>query len=319
MVSLIVPVYNAEPYLNHCINSILNQTYQDFELILIDDGSVDNSLSICNKYVREDSRVKCISIRNSGANHARKVGVEYSSGDYIMFVDADDTISCNALEDMVNIIDKHNIDLVVAHMREEEMKISGQAYLIDVLHHACWVSMYFKIYRADVLRKNFIEIPIDLKYGEDLLQNVNIAKYVDSVMYCNIEYYHYRMVPTSITHTMQFCQDYEDKFQEFLVSCLFDTTLAEKLSSKIRTQIDYAWARCYLDGLKNVIISSSTFDFENSNYLRLRTIYKNNDLSLGIDDKILLYCNSNLSLILLRFYYFYCRMKNKIKKNYLTK
>lgn len=96
-ISIIVPIYKAEKYLDRCINSIINQSYQDFELLLVNDGSPDNSLNICRAWAKKDSRIKVINQENQGAQAARKNGFLQSSAFYITFVDADDYLPLDAL------------------------------------------------------------------------------------------------------------------------------------------------------------------------------------------------------------------------------
>lgn len=98
MISVIVPIYNVEPYLARCINSIVNQTFRDLEIILVNDGSTDNSLSICREYEKEDERIVVIDQRNKGLSGARNTGIDKSTGDYIFFVDSDDWIHPRSLE-----------------------------------------------------------------------------------------------------------------------------------------------------------------------------------------------------------------------------
>ena len=106
MISVIVPVFNAEEYIENCILSILHQTYPYFELILIDDGSTDHSMNICQKYENEDSRIKVLHQSNQGVSSARNVGILAARGDYITFVDADDTLEREALEKALDFIIK---------------------------------------------------------------------------------------------------------------------------------------------------------------------------------------------------------------------
>ena len=102
MVSIIVPIYNAEKKLRRCVESILSQTFSDFELILVNDGSIDNSLKICEKYALNDKRIKIISQENKGIVSARKKGIENSTGEYIIFVDSDDWIDLKMVDKLYN-------------------------------------------------------------------------------------------------------------------------------------------------------------------------------------------------------------------------
>lgn len=110
-VSVIVPVYNSEQYLDNCINSVLNQEYTDFELILIDDGSSDSSLDICKKYQKQDKRIVVIHKENEGRCKTRNLGVNKSNGKYIAFLDSDDLYDKHYLKDMVDLLEKYDADM----------------------------------------------------------------------------------------------------------------------------------------------------------------------------------------------------------------
>ena len=112
-ISIIVPVYNVEEYIHKCINSILAQTYKDFELILINDGSPDNSGIICDEYARADSRIKVIHQQNSGLSAARNAGLAVAKGDYIGFVDSDDWIDKSMYESMITEAQTLEADIVI--------------------------------------------------------------------------------------------------------------------------------------------------------------------------------------------------------------
>ncbi len=115
-ISVIVPVYNAEQYLTNCIESILSQTFQDYELILIDDGSTDESGVICDEYARKNRQIKVIHQSNAGPSAARNRGLEESRGNYITFVDADDYVEMSYLEKLWQTLERYGADLVVGGM-----------------------------------------------------------------------------------------------------------------------------------------------------------------------------------------------------------
>lgn len=110
--SIIVPVYKVERYLARCIDSILNQTYKNLEIVLVDDGSPDRCGEICDEYAKEDERVKVIHKENGGVSSARNVGFENSTGDYIGYVDSDDYIDPKMYSDMIKILEENNLDIV---------------------------------------------------------------------------------------------------------------------------------------------------------------------------------------------------------------
>lgn len=112
LISIIIPVYNVEKLLPRCINSLINQTYNNIEIILIDDGSTDNSLEICEEFSKRDSRIVIVKKQNGGQASARNIGLTYATGDYIAFVDSDDFVSENMYETLYKIIKKHDVDIV---------------------------------------------------------------------------------------------------------------------------------------------------------------------------------------------------------------
>lgn len=111
--SIIVPIYNVEKYLARCIESILNQTFKDFELILVNDGSTDNCRKICEEYKKKDSRIIIVDKKNAGLSSARNLGLDTSNGEYIGFVDSDDFIDVNMYEILLNIINTNDSDIVI--------------------------------------------------------------------------------------------------------------------------------------------------------------------------------------------------------------
>ena len=113
LVSIIVPIYNADKHLDRCLKSIINQTYTNLEIILINDGSTDTSLNLCKEYAEKDDRVVLIDKINEGVSIARNMGIQKSSGDYIAFLDADDWIARNYIEHLMKPFDKENIDISV--------------------------------------------------------------------------------------------------------------------------------------------------------------------------------------------------------------
>lgn len=113
MISVIVPVYNVESYLEECFESLINQTYKDLEIIAVDDGSTDNSSKICEAYAKKDSRVRIITQKNQGLSAARNTGLEHMQGDYLIFIDSDDYLMPSSLEYMLSLSETHKSDMVV--------------------------------------------------------------------------------------------------------------------------------------------------------------------------------------------------------------
>ena len=112
--SVIVPVYNVEKYINECLSSLINQTYKNIEIVVINDGSSDNSLSLIEEYSRIDDRIRVIDQKNMGLGYTRNVGIDNAVGDYILFVDSDDYISLNTCEEIEAVLSYNNeVDIIV--------------------------------------------------------------------------------------------------------------------------------------------------------------------------------------------------------------
>lgn len=125
--SVIVPVYNVEKYLHRCVDSIINQTYSNLEIILVDDGSPDNSGIICDEYAKKDARVKVMHQKNSGVSAARNAGLDVASGEYIAFVDSDDWINDNMYSALIYEIEANNVDMVKCGVYETDT-VHGRNY-----------------------------------------------------------------------------------------------------------------------------------------------------------------------------------------------
>ena len=126
LISIVVPVYNAENYLEKCINSIIGQTYRNLEIILIDDGSNDNSLSICEKFALQDNRIKVFHQNNGGVASARNKGLSEASGEFIAWVDSDDSIEPEYIEKLYDAVKEYNADISIALKQyKKQIKSTG--------------------------------------------------------------------------------------------------------------------------------------------------------------------------------------------------
>ncbi len=129
LVSIVVPVYNVEHFLEHCINTILNQTYDNFEMILVDDGSTDSSGDICETWAKKDERISVIHQANGGLSAARNSGIDVSKGEYICFIDSDDFITPNYIKDFVNALESSNADFAICDIVSS--KLASTEKIID--------------------------------------------------------------------------------------------------------------------------------------------------------------------------------------------
>ena len=207
-VSIVVPIYNSEKELPRCIDSILRQTYLDFELILINDGSKDGSLNILKEYEQKDKRVIVIDNENNGVSETRNIGIRRASGDYIAFVDSDDYIESDMMEALVKSIEEQNADLVICGLlKGQEVKTSTQTFeynvsldkrdialkVLDRLNGTYINSPINKLYKKSILIDNNIYMDNTIDLGEDLLFNIEYLSYCSSVIFEERCFYHYCM------------------------------------------------------------------------------------------------------------------------------
>lgn len=214
--SVIVPVYNAEKYIKNCIQSIVNQTYPFWELILIDDGSLDNSGTICDEYAAKEPRIKVIHQYNQGVSSARKTGFEKSTGEWICFVDADDIIANDYIEKLVS--NNSNVDIVHAHMQNDQY-ISAQEYISLLLKNNTYNGPVYKLFHRNLISIDCFKFPQEINHGEDTLMNIVIALRNTKKIKC-IKYkgYYYLSHSTGLASTHKASIKYEDKYYEVLQS-----------------------------------------------------------------------------------------------------
>ncbi len=205
-VSIIVPIYNVENFLEKSINSLINQTYYDIEIILIDDGSTDRSSKIIDEYAIKDSRIIAIHKKNTGVSDTRNVGLSKVSGKYITFIDADDYVEKDYIEEVMKVLKKYkNLDLVNVGFFSETIKESTEIFydeklyetrerflddFINLWDHSMLYNIWNKIYLKSIIEDNNIKFK-NQYFGEDIEFNKEYFKYVNRVYNIRKCYYHY--------------------------------------------------------------------------------------------------------------------------------
>ena len=212
IISVIVPVYNAERYLRECVESILAQSYTAYELILVDDGSTDSSASICDEYSSKDERVVTLHGENKGVSAARKRGYNESSGKYICFVDADDTISMHYLNWCKESLDNKDVDIICLGLNDDIF--SGDEYARRLLKNQLPWFLHHKCFKRDVFQGDVLNVPSKFFIGEDLIVNIRLSQYVRKVKCISYQGYNYRVHENSITHVCRVDLKYEEDFIE---------------------------------------------------------------------------------------------------------
>ena len=217
-VSVIIPIYNTEEYLPNCIDSILAQTFTDFELILVNDGSTDNSRKICEEYAKKDARIIVVNKNNEGVTKARERGVDVSRGEWITFIDSDDSIPNNALN-LLHSYTNDTADIIIGQIfsqKDNDERINIEHYR-SLLISGKLVSPVAKLIRKELFNSTIFDIPKEINIGEDMLMNVKLAFCSQKeVIILKDKIYNYRYRQNSAINTRTRTIEYESKFWKLL-------------------------------------------------------------------------------------------------------
>ena len=252
MISVIVPVYNAEKYLRKCLESIVNQTYKDLEIILVDDGSTDLSPQICDEYAAKDERIRVIHKPNGGVSTARNVGLDSFNGEYVTFIDSDDYIEINMFERIFEAISAKDVDLVF--IREKSVNIEGKTIYVNGEAPTAKIlyidkekaeeriikmqinGMCDKTYKRSLI--DGIRVFEGKQHGEDLLFNIQVLERVKTAALIDEILYSYVSNEDSITHV---------PFNEHTVDGLFFKDETERIiEEKFPRYLDLARRRSFV-------------------------------------------------------------------------
>jgi len=210
-ITIIVPVYNTEKYLDRCLASILAQTFRDIEILLINDGSTDNSLAVLQSYADNDNRIKIINQKNKGLSATRNVGIKLANSAYILHVDSDDWIEPDMCEALYNEARQYDADIVTSHVffdypnktiiKKEPYKkrCNFNEYLLTFTTKRGINSVCNKLIKRDLYILNNIEHYEDISLGEDSSALLRLIVFAHNVVTVNKAFYHYDIKPSSMT------------------------------------------------------------------------------------------------------------------------
>lgn len=262
-ISVIVPVYNTEKYLRRCIDSILAQTFTDFELILVDDGSTDNSGKICDEYAQADKRVRVFHNENGGVSSARNFGLDVAQGKYIMFSDSDDYVEpnwCELLHDKIvcnqncfivaNFYDVNSQNNRSPHIYKFDLE---QLDYYNINKIGLCGSLWNKIYKKDTIAKNKISFKKDAYMGEDVGFNVEYFKQCEKIIYIHQPLYNYVNRSNSAVH--QYRTNY---FEELLYPFYVRKDLIDK---KYLGEYCDSWLYTFINHFSTVFDKRCTWSF----------------------------------------------------------
>jgi len=314
-ISIIIPVYNTEKYLSKCLDSIIFQTYNNLEIILVDDGSPDNCGNICDEYAKKDERVKVIHRKNGGVSSARNEGLRNATGEYISFIDSDDWIELDMYESMIKKIKEKNVDAVrCSYTREykEKQEIVEHLYKEDIIIDLVidrvkflesLISGKIHAYLPLLLIKKG-SIPKNLRFNtsvamrEDLIWLVELSCIWNSIYIYNKEFYHYYQNTTSATNN-----------EDFKIRNMKNMLLVSKEIESILKKYEFLTLALKEMIAFNFFIRISSELFEVVNIKRDKVFLKN-----FIEEKdykaILENVNKKNLSILRRIFFYLCQIKN---------
>lgn len=246
-VSIVIPIYKVEAYLLECLESIRRQTFGDFEVLMVDDGSPDGSADICRSFSERDSRFRLIQQTNGGVTAARRTGVSHATGEYVVFVDGDDSLPADSLEVLLrNMTD--DVDMVVAQPDWNPLVQTRRWVRVDeyrklLINGELYLAMWAKIFRRNLLNDFTFAVPRKIRTGEDWIANLrmsfNTTKPVLLLPDC---VYHYRVNQTSVSHTIRRTIEHERCVYEALIASV-PSDLIEEYRSSIAAAYALIWVR----------------------------------------------------------------------------
>ena len=284
LISIVIPIYNAEKYLEECLNSIKNQTYKNFEVIMVNDGSKDDSETICMNFLRSDSRFRYLKKENGGVSSTRNVGLDNVEGDYVTFIDADDWVDENYLELLITTVKKNHSDIVVSSYKQfnnidvfylraytiqekyllnfEKMNRDDFLTIFPKLMsiNVCFNNAVAKLFRKELV--NNLRFDTSIKYGEDLDFYFRLYLNVDSISYVDEPTYVYRMHGDSTTsnfnqeHAEQELSIFKKMYEKIQEIGLPSIHYFNKLKKLLELRMDFLENKVllneYLEFLKNI-------------------------------------------------------------------
>lgn len=259
-VSIIVPVYKDEKYINECVESILTQSYQDIELILLDDGSPDNSGAICDEIAKKDVRVRVIHKQNEGINATRRRGVKEARGEWVMFVDDDDSLVPGALEKMMRLTEDTDIVIGFPDTPVHKKPLSLEECRSNIITAKLIPpTPWAKLYRRSLLTDDIFDFPREIDGEEDMIMNIRLffkTKRAPRILFEKV--YNFRRNPVSVSHTKRASLKHEELFDQVRNASIPADELPKYMNEII-------WSR--LNGLHAPAISEPQA-FKDSGYVK---------------------------------------------------
>jgi len=281
MISVIIPVYNRERYLGKCMESVLSQSYQSFEVIVVDDGSADSSGQIADTMAGMDSRVHVLHQENSGVSAARQAGIDIAEGDWICFLDSDDILPPDALMNYSRLA-QSDVQIIVSGVERE---LDAEQYLVGITGYSICPALWGKLFRTDFLRRFMPRLPRELVMGEDMIANLVLGLDVQNIATLPMLQYQVTLDNNqSVMKTFRHTFEYELFFFE---------TLDRLFMSRCKDLPYYNILLHNLNGLKmngfkNVVLGGGSIDIKEEGWISFVNDVSAMGYKSGPSDKLFL-------------------------------
>jgi len=301
MISVIIPAYNRQDYIEKCVQSALSQSLSDIEIIIVDDGSTDTTGSICDSLAQSDGRIKVIHQKNAGVSAARQAGIDVASGEWICFLDSDDSLPGDALENYSKAF-TGNPDIIVSGYSGE---LDTGRFLLGITDYSIRPALWGKIFKASFLKKNMPALPRELVMGEDMIANLVMGMNAGS--FATIPELQYEVTldnSSSVMKTFRKSFEYENYFfrqldELFLGKCPSLPYYDELVRNSVFLK---------LNGYKNVVLGGNHIDTDSTEWRKFVLQVNDCGLKLGPSDKLfLLMQNSQKLFCTFMNFYLKCR------------
>lgn len=297
LVSVILPVYNGEKFLATAISSVLSQSYQNWELLVVDDGSTDDTPAICDSFSMMDPRITVFHQENGGVNAARAKGVDNASGEFLTFLDADDTFSSDALDKMSNGF-TDDVDLV--YCGHEDRRYSRTDFLVALWEGRIRPGICTKMFRSILFKQLDYTLERRLVMGEDLLLNAMYALLIKGAESIAYDGYHINSENNaSVTKTFRHNWEYE----KYYFSKVDELFLKKSTSLDSYDQIRFLVNKCWLNAMKYVMLDGGVINYKDDAYLDVHQYFIDKQNCLGPSEKLIFHLkNPRLYRMVLKTY-----------------
>lgn len=315
-ISVIIPVFNAENSIRCCVESVISQTYNDWELLLIDDGSQDDSGILCDQYAKIDKRIIAYHKENGGVSSARNYGLSKARGEWVVFIDSDDYVGHKYLEDLIKCANTRTDNiLVIQGMIQEYVNSSVLLKFNDLIYEKNSIidgllqnnlftfgAPYCKLYNKKVLKKHNILFPVEYDYGEDTIFFLRYIQHIDTLILSSSCNYHYKTSNYGslsqkchpFNQLKAYLEDYVDSLQNINKQYSYKLDLLKLNRSSIKGLLKRMIRDSYL-------LSSKKEEFREAYYQIRRSIVQYRCYQISIVALILLICPMCMINIILRF------------------